>query len=198
MELSPSMVVEVASNSSAGFGIRFAARLIDAVFGVLIYYVGGMVGGLTLSILAARGHIPEEWRATLQPLSPLSLVLLLAGGVLYPVLAEAVGGASLGKLILRLRTTSEDLTPCTFKGALIRNGALFLDGFLFGLPAWRAMSNSLLSQRYGDQWGRTVVMRAAAVPPDSRQSKGLLTLGILSGATVWGTLVALSFVLSVR
>ncbi len=100
MELSPSMVVEVASNSSAGFAIRFAARLIDAVFGVLIYYVGGMVGGVTLSILAARGHIPEEWRATLQPLSPLSVVLLVAGGVLYQVLAEAVGGASLGKLLL--------------------------------------------------------------------------------------------------
>ena len=198
MELSPSMVVEVASNSSAGFGIRFAARFIDGVFGVLVYYAGGMVGGFTVGILAAMGHIPGEWRATMEPLSPVSLLLVLAGGVLYQVLAEAVGGASLGKLLLRLRVTSEDLTPCTFKGALIRNTAYFLDAFLFGLPAWRAMSNSLLSQRYGDQWGRTVVMRASAVPPDSRQSKGLLTLGILSGATVWGSLVALSIVLSVR
>jgi uncharacterized RDD family membrane protein YckC len=197
MELSPSMVVEVASNSSAGFGIRLAARLIDGVFGVLIYYVGGMVGSVAVGILAATGHVPGEWKATLQPLSPLSLALLLVGSVLYQVTADAVGGASLGKLILRLRVTSEDLTPCTFKGALIRNTAYFLDAFLFGLPAWRAMSNSMLSQRYGDQWGRTVVMRATAVPPDSRQSTGLLSLGIVSGATVWGSLVALAFVLSV-
>ncbi|HEX8700166.1 MAG TPA: RDD family protein [Myxococcaceae bacterium] len=198
MELSPSMVVEVASNSSAGFGIRLAARFIDWVFGVLICYVGGMVGGFAVGVLAATGHIPGEWKATLQLLSPLGVLLVVAGGVLYQVLAEAVGGASLGKLILRLRVTSEDLTPCTFKGALIRNMAWFLDAFLFGLPAWRAMSNSMLSQRYGDQWGRTVVMRASAVPPDSRQSKGLLTLGILSGATVWGILVALSLVLTVK
>lgn len=183
MELSPSMVVEVASNSSAGFGIRLAARIIDGVFGVLVYYVG---------TLAATGS------ATLQPPGPLSLVLAVVGGVLYHVLAEAVGGASLGKLLLRLRVTSEDLTPCTFKGALIRNTAWFLDAFLFGLPAWRAMSSSLLSQRYGDQWGRTVVMRATAVPPDSRRSTGRLLLGILSGATVWGMLAALSFVLTVK
>jgi len=157
-----------------------------------------MVGSFAVGLFAATGQVPGEWRATLQPLSLLSLLLVLAGSVLYQVLAEAVGGASLGKLILRLRVTSEDLTPCTFKGALIRNTAYFLDAFLFGLPAWRAMSNSLLSQRYGDQWGRTVVMRASAVPPDSRQSKGLLTLGILSGATVWGILAALSFVLTVK
>jgi uncharacterized RDD family membrane protein YckC len=198
MELSPSMVVEVASNSSAGFGIRLAARFIDAVFGVLVYFAGAMAGRFAVSILADMGRVPAEWTATLQPLSPLSLVLILVGSVLYQVIADAVGGASLGKLILRLRVTAEDLTPCSFKGALIRNTAYFLDAFLFGLPAYRAMSNSLLSQRYGDQWGRTVVMRAAAVPPDSRQSAGLLSLGIVSGATVWSILVALAFVLSVK
>jgi len=200
MELSPSMVVEVASNSSAGFGIRIAARVIDAVFGVLVYFLGTMAGMCAVALLTALVYRQRGWLDTVQPerFLVLNLALSLAGSVLYQVTTEAIGGTSLGKLILRLRVTSEDLTPCTFKGALIRNAAYFLDALPFGVPAYLAMSRSLLSQRYGDQWGRTVVMRATAVPPDSRQGKGLIALGILSGATVWGLLVALSWVLSMR
>lgn len=198
MELSPSMVVEVTSNSSAGFFIRLASRLIDTLLGVLVFYVGGMAGNLAMSLLADTGQAPVEWRATLQLLSPLGLGLLLVGGVLYQVTAETVGGASLGKLLLGLRVTSENLTPCTFKGALIRNTAYFLDALPFAVPAYRSMAHSMLNQRYGDQWGRTVVMRTQAVPPDSRQGKALLALGIFSGTTAWGILVVLCFLLTVR
>ena len=198
MELSPSMVVEVASNSSAGFFIRSASRLIDTLLGVLVFYVGSMVGNLAVSILAGLGHAPAGWRATLELLSPLGVGLLLVGGVLYQVTAETVGGASLGKLLLGLRVTSENLTPCLFKGVLIRNTAYFLDALPLGVPAYRAMAHSVLNQRYGDQWGRTVVMRTQAVPPDSRQGKALLALGILSGTAAWAILVALCFVMTVR
>ncbi|MBN1204092.1 MAG: RDD family protein [Myxococcaceae bacterium] len=192
MELSPSMVVEVASNSAAGFGLRLAARLMDLLFGILIVALGGAAGGLILDALAARGLVQGDWIAAMRLTTPAGLLWGALGGLLYTVTAEAVGGATLGKTLLRLRVSSEDLTPCTFKGALTRNVALLVDAL--GVPAYRAMSHSMMNQRYGDQWGRTVVLRASVVPPDSRKSTGLLLLGLFSGCTLWGLLIALSVV----
>jgi len=193
MELSPSMVVEVASNSAAGFGLRLAARLIDLLFGVLIISMGGAAGALVLDALAERGLVHGDWSAAARLTTPAGLMWGLLGALLYSVTSEAVGGATLGKLLLRLRVTSEDLTPSTFKGALLRNLALCVDAL--GLPAYRAMSRSLMNQRLGDQWGHTVVLHASAVPPDSRKSTGLLLLGLFSGCALWGLCTTLSVVL---
>lgn len=193
MELSPSMVVEVAANSAAGFGLRLAARLIDLLFGVLLVSLGGAAGALLLSALAQQGLVHGDWSAAARLLTPAGLACALPGAFLYSVTAEAVGGATLGKLCLRLRVTSEDLTPSTFQGALLRNAGLLVD--LLGLPAYRAMSRSLMSQRIGDQWGHTVVLLASAVPPDSRKGIGLLLLGVFSGSVLWGLCTTLSVVL---
>lgn len=195
MELSPSMVVEVASNSSAGFGIRFAARSIDMLYGMLVGVFGGAVGGFVTGVLASLGYIQGDWMAAIQDTTLAAYAWSMLGGVLYGVVAEVVGGATVGKLILGLRVTSEDLTPCTFKGALIRNTAYFIDSFFFGVPAYTAMSGSMLNQRYGDQWGRTVVMRASAVPPDTRKGRGLVLLGLFAGSAVWGLCIAFAVVL---
>lgn len=189
MELSPSMVVEVASNSAAGFGLRLAARLIDLLYGILVVAFGGSLGGLALRVLVARGAMHGEGASTVHLTTPGAIVWGLLGALLYCITAEAVGGATLGKLALRLRVTSEDLTPSTFKGALLRNVALFFDAL--GVPAYRAMSQSLMSQRYGDQWGHTVVLRASVVPPDSRKGTGLLLLGLFSSTMLWALWVAL-------
>lgn len=178
MELSPSMQVEVASNSAAGFGHRLAARLIDLLFGGLFVYLGGEAGAF----------LP---RAPWTVRSALTAVLL--GALLSSITSETLGGATLGKWLLRLRVTSEDLTPCTFRGALLRNVSLCVDAL--GVPAYRAMARSLMSQRLGDQWGHTVVLLANAVPPDSRKSTGLLLLGLFSGSVLWGLCGALSVVL---
>jgi uncharacterized RDD family membrane protein YckC len=193
MELSPSMVVEVASNSSAGFGLRLAARFVDLLFGLLVVALGGALGGVVLSVLANKGYVQGDWVTAMRMTTPAGIVCGVLGGGLYHVTAESVGGATLGKIIFRLRVASEDLTPGTFKGALIRNLAFLVDAL--GVTAYRAMSNSILSQRYGDQWGHTVVLRASSVPPDSRKGTGLLLLGFISGSTVWGLFVALSVVI---
>jgi uncharacterized RDD family membrane protein YckC len=193
MELSPSMVVEVASNSAAGFGLRFAARLIDLLFGVLIVSLGGGAGGLLLGALAQRGLVHGDWSAAARMATPAGIAWALLGTLLFSVTSEAVGGATLGKFLLRLRVTSEDLTPSTFRGALLRNAGLVIDAL--GVPAYRAMSRSLMSQRLGDQWGHTVVLLASAVPPDSRKSTGLLLLGLFSGSVLWGLCTTLSVVL---
>ncbi|WP_224371897.1 RDD family protein [Hyalangium versicolor] len=193
MELSPSMVVEVASNSAAGFGLRLVARLIDLIFGLLLIALGSELGSLLLHALASRGSVHGDWGAATRMLTPAGVAWSLLGGLLYCVTAEAVGGATLGKCILRLRVTSEDLTPSTFKGALVRNLALCVDAL--GVPAYRAMSGSLMSQRMGDQWSHTVVLRAHSVPPDSRKSTGLLVLGVLGSSALWVLCIALSGVL---
>jgi uncharacterized RDD family membrane protein YckC len=193
MELSPSMVVEVAANSAAGFGLRLAARLIDLLFGVLVVSIGSAAGTLIIHALESRGYVLGVGGTTVQWMSPAGLAWSLPGALLYFVTSEAVGGATLGKLLLRLRVTSENLTPSTFKGALLRTAALCID--VLGVPAYLSMSRTLMSQRYGDRWGHTVVLRASAVPPDSRKGMGLLLLGVISGCTLWGLCITLFMVI---
>lgn len=193
MELSPSMVVEVASNSAAGFGLRLAARLVDALLGFVLISLGSMAGLLALRMLEAQGYMPPSGTASGLLTTPAGLAGVLLGGLLYSVTAESVGGATLGKLLLRLRVASENLTPATFQGALLRNAGLCVDAL--GVPAYLAMSRSLMNQRHGDRWGRTVVLRASAVPPDSRKSLGLLALGLVSGCTLWGLCTTLAVVI---
>jgi uncharacterized RDD family membrane protein YckC len=193
MELSPSMVVEVASNSSASFVLRLAARLIDLLFGILIVFIANVASVLLLGMLKARGYVQPEVVFAAQLKTPAGIAGILLGGLLYSVTAEAVGGATLGKILLRLRVTSENLTPSTFKGALLRSAGLCVDAL--GVPAFLAMSRSLMSQRYGDRWGHTVVLRASAVPPDSRKGMGLAALGLFSGCTLWGLCIALFLVI---
>jgi uncharacterized RDD family membrane protein YckC len=175
MELSPSLVLEVGSNSTASFGLRLAARLLDVLLGGGLAFLGVFLGQRLLHLHAT---------------GPGTLAWALVGALLYCVTSEAIGGATLGKVVLRLRVTAEDLTPCSFKGALLRTLALGLDAF--GFTAWRAMSRSLMSQRYGDQWAHTLVLHVHSVPPDSRRGVGRVVLGLLSGSALWVLCVALS------
>jgi uncharacterized RDD family membrane protein YckC len=189
MQLSPSMVVEVASNSSANFFLRLAARLLDLLFGVLIVFVANVASVLLLGALKARGYMPIDAVFAGQLKTPAGIVGILLGGLLYTVTAESVGGATFGKIILRLRVTSENLKPATFKGALLRSAGLCVDALV--VPAFLAMSRSLMSQRVGDRWGHTVVLRASAVPPDSRKGFGLVALGLFSASMLWGLCIVL-------
>jgi uncharacterized RDD family membrane protein YckC len=193
MELSPSMVVEVASNSAASFGLRLAARLIDLLFGVLILFLANVASVLLIGLLKTQGYVQPDVVFAAQWMSPAGITGLLLGGLLYSMTAESVGGATLGKALLRLRVTSENLTPSTFKGAFLRSAGLFVDAL--GVPAYLAMSNSLMNQRYGDRWGHTVVLRATAVPPDSRKGAGLVSLGLFSGGMLWGLCITLCLVI---
>jgi uncharacterized RDD family membrane protein YckC len=185
MELSPSMVVEVASNSSAKYFLRLAARLLDVLFGVLIVFVAN-IGSV---LLKARGYVPVDAVFAGQLKTPAGVLGILLGGLLYTVTAETVGGATFGKIILRLRVTSENLKPATFKGTLLRTAGLCVDALV--VPAFLAMSRSLMSQRVGDRWGHTVVLRASAVLPDSRKGFGLVALGLFSGSMLWGLCIVL-------
>ncbi len=48
--------------TGAGFGIRAAARLIDAIYGLGIGLFAGVLGGITLVLLEQAGLIAAGWQ----------------------------------------------------------------------------------------------------------------------------------------
>jgi uncharacterized RDD family membrane protein YckC len=127
-----------------------------------------------------------------------ALAWSLCGSTLYAAMSEWIGGATLGKLACGLRVVSDDFSTVTFRGALVRAVAFFVDGMLFGLVALHAMQQSRMQQRYGDRWGRTLVVRVQAVPESDRGPLRMI-IGALVGCAVWGaflTCASVSHVLS--
>ena len=116
----------------ATFGPRFLARLIDFVVHFVVSMIAGFAGGVSAAFIAAAGGLPEGWQARMQEVSILSFVIGFVASTLYHTLAEAFGGATVGKAILGLRVRSADLSPATFRGALIRSLAILIDGLFFG------------------------------------------------------------------
>lgn len=118
-------------------------------------------------------------------LTALSMAVSIIGGSAYHVASEWLGGASVGKAILGLRVKSVSLGPCSFRGAVVRTAAYYVDGFLFGAVAFSAMCKSDLMQRLGDRWGGTVVVKASSLPAGS-DNAGRLVLGCCVGLALWG------------
>ncbi|MFT5459369.1 MAG: putative RDD family membrane protein YckC [Myxococcota bacterium] len=113
----------------------------------------------------------------------------LSALVLYPAVAEWISGATVGKLLTGLRTVQAEPrgAPISLQAAALRNLAILVDGFLFGLVAYSAMARSELRQRVGDEWGGTlVVWKRAAQPARS-------ALGVPIGVGAALLLVLLSY-----
>ncbi len=177
-----------AEPAPGGFGIRFAARLIDSLIGLVFGFIGGFVGALVVALTRgpralATGHNILASRHGLLAIAS-SLLMSTVAVSAYHVTSEWVGGATIGKLVLGLRVRSTALGRCTLGGAVIRTLGYFVDALFFGLVAYLVMQESPRKQRLGDQWGRTVVVRAASLPPDA-DDLGRIVLGICLGATLW-------------
>ena len=85
--------------------------------------------------------------------------------VLAPALAEALGGSTLGKVVLRLQVQAEEGGRIGLGRAVTRNAALAVDLLFFGLVAYSAMGRSEKRQRVGDVWARSIVVRRVGPPP---------------------------------
>lgn len=142
------------SLENAGIPLRFVAVLLDAllVFVPLGIVVALMSGGG----YAERG--PGYANAGVN-VGGNAFWLLLALGIGYYVVCEAVAGATLGKRMVGIRVVGEDGEHVTLGAALVRNllrvvDALFLYlvGFLFALTSTRG-------QRLGDRAAHTIVVR---------------------------------------
>ncbi len=140
-----------------GFGIRFLARIVDNVIGIVLAAITGGIAGV---MIASAGLGPVNAKSHLV----LSFVLTTLGSVAYQAIAERMGCASPGKLICGLRVVNQDgYGRPSAMGALVRNLGYYIDGLFFGIVAQQVMSNNEMKQRLGDKWGKTVVVHASSM-----------------------------------
>jgi uncharacterized RDD family membrane protein YckC len=170
--------------SGAGFGIRAAARVIDIVYGIVIGFFGGVFAGILIVILEHGGRVAPGWQERAGGVDLAGWGFGLLGTLFYHCLTEGMYGASLGKLLCRLRVVSEEAGPIGFMQAFKRNLAFYWDGLFFGLVGYSSMKKSELNQRYGDHWAKTVVIKSSDVPAESKRSWEMFALAFVFGSFV--------------
>jgi uncharacterized RDD family membrane protein YckC len=167
----------------AGPLIRGAALGIDMLTGILISLPATLAAFVLLTLLGAPGGM-TEWASRMRELSVAVVVVSFVGQSLYSTLCEWIGGATLGKLACGLRVLSEDFSPPTLRGTFVRAMAFLFDSLFFGLVALHAMQQGRFRQRYGDKWGRTIVVKRRDVPGSDRGWPRII-LGVALGGGVW-------------
>jgi uncharacterized RDD family membrane protein YckC len=182
---SPPRIATAEIVSGAGFWIRFLARFLDMAFGFMLGLATGVIGGILFAVLSRLGRISPDWPLLVRKTSLSGFGLGLLGAFLYHAIAEGVGSVTVGKLICGLRVVQEDGRPATLRGAFIRDLAYHLDALFFGLVGYASMCKGPLQQRYGDVWGKTVVVKAAVFQPTPARSPLRMAAGILVGSVLW-------------
>jgi len=191
----PPALSEEGITSGAGFWIRALARIIDMSFGILLGVIGGVLGGIILATLQIAGSVAPGWEQRIQGASAAGFGLSLLGGFLYHSFCEGIHGATLGKLICRLRVLQLNGAPSSMRGALVRSLGWYVDCLFFGLIGYSSMGKSPLKQRYGDIWGKTIVVKTVQLPDGQPRSFMTFLLGLFLGVTSWTLLLALGIIL---
>ncbi len=149
-----------------GVGRRFVALLIDGL-------VTGFAWAAFVEVETADGVTSIQWEGW-------AFVIPLLITLAYFILLEGLFGATVGKLVLGIRVRRPDGSRIGFGAATVRNLARIVDAFPYVIPylvGGIAVIRSEIDQRFGDRWGKTVVIlvgtdaRAAdlvvpAAPPD--------------------------------
>ncbi len=165
-------------DDTVAFWPRALARFLDAVFvagvGTAATFLGSVIRevGLPLPVLTMT-----IWQSI-----GISVVISTA----TDAMAQAVGGATLGKYVLGLRVRMTDGAMCTPGAALKREILYFWDALFFAIIAYSAIKASPLRQRSGDRWARTIVVRNAAMPEGSRGGQRAI-IGALSLLSIYFT-----------
>jgi uncharacterized RDD family membrane protein YckC len=188
---------EVVKLTKAGFWIRALARIIDAIFGLFIGFVAGSLGGMVLVLLNAAGDLTPGWQHRIHGFSLMVFGFSLLGNILYHSFCEGIYGATLGKLCCGIRVVNEDGKPSNMKGAFVRTLAYYIDSLFFGAVGYTSMNKSPLNQRYGDVWGKTAVLKASEVAPESERSLIRLVVSLFLGIGCWVFLLAMGLILKV-
>ena len=68
------------------------------------------------------------------------------------------------------------------KPALLRSLAYYLDALVFGAVGYLEMQKTLMQQRHGDRWAKTIVVRTSQVPEISKRSGLRLFLAFVLGS----------------
>ena len=197
--------------SGAGFGVRFLARFIDdLLYGTILLLIAAPVAAFVFGVLVALGKVTPESQALLVAKDWQGLIqryqehrftgfgLAILGATLYHTVAEGFSTVTIGKLICGLRVVQVDGRPASMKGALIRDLAYHLDALFLGLIGYASMKKGPLRQRYGDVWGKTVVVKASVFQPQPARGFGRMFAGILMGSALWAGMLCLEIVLKLR
>ena len=100
--------------------------------------------------------------------SPDSGLIYLADTV-YHTICEGYHGASIGKLVCRLRVITEDGKACSPMSAFIRNVVFVIEYLLFGIPAYYSMVKSGTNQRFGDRFAKTLVVQVSKILEEQKK-----------------------------
>jgi len=181
--------------TSAGFGIRVVARIIDTVFETFVGFCVGICAGVILPILKYAGILSPGWQHRLHGLSLASFLFGLASTILYHFLCEGICGATVGKLTCGICVVNENGGPCSMKGALIRSLAYYFDSAFFGLVGYESMRKSSYNQRFGDKWCKTAVFKLKEISGESCWTPARLIIGLASGTAAFGIIIGLSLII---
>ena len=162
----------------AGFWHRGAVRFADMLVMNALAFGAGYATGLVAQLAGAELHHERllDWHWAV-PAWLLVNIAVLA----YHSVAEAMGGATFGKMLFGLRVKNESLDRSGLLSGVLRNILMMIDSILFGLVAYVGMRGSLMRQRFGDGVAQTVVVEANTLPQGDDS-------GVLAGA-VLGVLV---------
>jgi uncharacterized RDD family membrane protein YckC len=176
----------------AGFWIRALARVID----IGLHYVATFAALLPVIITIGiySSITSKDSNRMIQGLDGFSFVAIafsLIGAVSAHAICEGFHGSTLGKRICGLVVVSEDLSPCSFKAALGRSLAFYVDGLFFGAVGYSSMSNSPRKQRFGDTWNKTMVCRRTDISASTLRSGSRLFWVFLFGFSVDASFLAI-------
>ena len=178
----------------AGFWIRALARFLDIVYCNLVAFAAGILGGIILVILQAASVTDAGWSQRIGGGKVELTVAAIVASLIYHSLCEGIHGATLGKLVCGLRVLSQDLSPCGLNSGLKRSLAYLLDALFFGVIGYLEMQKTVMEQRHGDHWAKTIVVRNAQVPEGSKRSVGRLLLALAAASATYATLMAIAAV----
>lgn len=180
---------------TAGFGIRVLARMLDTLFGAAIGYLAALIAGSILVLLNSAGELPPHWQGHLVGFSLVTTVFAIFGNMAYHTFCEGIYGSTLGKFCCGICVLTQDMKRPDMSGAFIRTVGYYFDGLFFGLVGFNSMSQSPLNQRYGDVWGKTVVVYIWKLPPEARPMPNLFIVGLLAGAGIDILLIVIGLIL---
>ena len=89
---------------------------------------------------------------------------LLAVYFIYFMVMEATVGATVGKLVCKIRVRREDGSKCGIREAFIRNVLRIIDGLVIYLVGIILIITSGKKQRLGDMVAKTIVMKLPYPP----------------------------------
>jgi uncharacterized RDD family membrane protein YckC len=143
----------MASLNYQGIGPRLVAQIVDGIIFFILFFVLGaaMFGSFTFNVYGAEA------------LSFIGVYLLLF--FLYYIVLEGALGATVGKMLVKIKVVREDGSPCGFGPAVVRNLLRVIDGlpFLYVI-GMILISRSDKKQRLGDRFAKTVVIKPSQAP----------------------------------